>query len=144
MEGMMEKEERKTPKLIVTDRRKLQPDVMEKYEKSVNKEMNESPLQDRDRERIGDIEAKLPKKKTLTEQIAERKIKKQATKQARVNKVSCPNCKYIGIGDGFLFNPQLHAMICPKCGVFFMETRLRQKVLEDIKRKQESGIIVPG
>ena len=134
----MEKEESKKPKLIVTDRRKLQPDVMEKYEESVKEEkVTESEA----KEVLQNIRNK---KKTLTEQLAERKLKKQATKQARSNKVSCPNCKYIGIGDVFLFNPQLHAMICPKCGVFFMETRLRQKVLEDIKRKQQSGIIVPG
>ncbi len=141
----MEKEEKKTQKLTVIDKRKLQPENSDE-EKSIGFEIppvgEKLPMSQINK--VKQVPTDLPIKKTLTEQLAERKLKKQATKQARVNKVSCPNCKYIGIGDGFLFNPQLHAMICPKCGVFFMETRLRQKVLEDIKRKQESGIIVPG
>lgn len=139
---MMGKEESKKPKLTVIDRRKLQSEDIETED--TNKK--EAFGVDKERDRIGDIELKRgqpPIKKTLTEQLAERKIKKQATKQERSNKIGCPNCKYMGIRDKFLFNPQLHAMICPACGVFFMESRLRQKVLEDIKRKQESGIIVP-
>lgn len=139
---MMGKEESKKPKLTVIDRRKLQPES--KSKDSNKKEL----LQDLAMKAVmgkGKVEelSKPPKKKTLREQVDERRLKKQATKQERSNKIGCPNCKYMGIRDKFLFNPQLHAMICPACGVFFMESRLRQKVMEDIKRKQESGIIVP-
>lgn len=79
----------------------------------------------------------VPAKKTLKQQMAEKKEKKKKEK-----KVKCPCCNRLTVFSGFLFNPALGTLACPRCGNLFMEPMFISELIKKAD-KERSSIVIP-
>ncbi len=46
--------------------------------------------------------------------------------------IICPNCKFKGFGNQFLYNKQLNYTACPECGNMFMNPVIVKEILKQI------------
>lgn len=53
-------------------------------------------------------------------------------KQVPLRAIICPNCKYKGYGNQFLYNKQLNYTVCPECGCVFMNPMMVKNILKQI------------
>jgi DNA-directed RNA polymerase subunit RPC12/RpoP len=60
------------------------------------------------------------------------KEEEKPPKQVPLRAIICPNCKYKGYGNQFLYNKQLNYTACPECGNMFMNPMMVKNILKQI------------
>lgn len=76
---------------------------------------------------------------------AEKRRKEQQTKRIDKNeKIRCPCCKKNQYFDNYLANKVVATLVCPKCGVLFVDKYKLELIKGTIKAKPSTPIITGG
>jgi len=133
-------EEKEEQKLTVIDRRKMmnpEDDISEekkeeKQETKVEPDVKEKPVVIR---------------RPLADEILKKEIEDQIRREKNSKEIRCPLCRYASSGFSFLYNQQNLSLVCPRCGIFFMQPNTRLELLKKVEKVPSNLVMakpIPG
>jgi len=130
-------EQQEKQSFVVSDKRKLnQPEEPEetKPKSAIAPQSGPHPIPSKPKPQIQRI--------PFADEILRKEIEKEAVRERNSQEIRCRVCRYSSTKDNFFYNPQMHTVICPRCGNSFMSATIRLNIMNRI-RQQASGIVVP-
>lgn len=85
-----------------------------------------------------------PRREQSAEEIELLKREEDRKKREAENKkIRCPCCKKNQYFDNYLANPKLGTLVCPSCGVLFIDQAKLKVIKENIAKSKQQAIMRP-
>lgn len=88
------------------------------------------------------LREQFPRREQSPEEIVLQKQEEERKKREQQNKkIRCPCCKKTQYFDNYLANPKLGTLVCPLCGVLFIDQAKLKIIKKNITEAKQSALL---